>query len=93
MRIVSLLIALVVGSSAHAEHPIPDPPEGGINYTLQGECHDNETGEQGYCYAGYGTDGVFYITFWQDDRLMFIRRVVGDQPYEQMWTADLYASY
>jgi len=93
MRIALLLTALLVASSVHANEP-PPPPEGGINFTLQGECQDNESGLTGMCYAGYGTDGTFYLTFWVDGVLQFIRTVAPDaSAYETIWVRDTFNSF
>lgn len=87
MKLAYALTALLALSSPSlADHPVPPVPEGGINYTIQGECQDNETGEKGYCYAGYTKDGTFVLSFWQDGVLKMIRRVVGDS-YETIWVA------
>lgn len=82
---LSLAIALTP-MMATADHPIPPVPEGGIRYVMEGECQDNETKAEGYCYGGYTADGTFILTFWQDGELKFIRRVVGDS-YETVWVA------
>lgn len=88
-----LLTASLVASSALANEP-PPPPEGGINFTLQGECQDNESGIKGFCYAGYGTDGTFYLTFWVDGELQFIRQVPpGASDYETVWTRATFNSF
>ena len=87
-----ILTALLVASSAHANEP-PPIPEGGINYVMQGECQDNETGLTGYCYGGYDNKGNFYLTFWLDNQLQFIRKVVENQPYETICVNDTYNSF
>lgn len=88
-----VLLFMLCASMVRADEP-PPPPEGGINYSLQSPCSDNETGLTGFCYAGYGTDGTFYLTFWQDGVLQFIRRVPpGQTNYEVVWVRNTYNSF
>lgn len=90
--VIFVLLGWLTGP-VYADEP-PPPPEGGINYTIQSPCADNETGLKGFCYAGYGTDGTFYLTFYQDGVLQFIRRVpLGQTDYEVVWVRDTYNSF
>lgn len=91
-RFIAVLLAtlFLIGSTEAA--PLPEPPEGGINWLYEGACTDNETGEKGYCHIGVDVSGAVYTTLWQDDKLMLIRRSTADG-YETLWMSDEYASY
>lgn len=86
-----LCFLLMFATAARADEP-PPIPEGGLAFFLEGPCSDNETGERGYCYMGRATDGSVYLTFYQDDELMMVRKVTGDS-YKTIWQADHFASY
>lgn len=90
MRSIVLLLA-ALPAMAMANEP-PPVPEGGINFVIESECEDHETGQKGECYGGYAVDGTFYVVFWQDNVMMFIRKSVGDS-YETIWVNDHYNSY
>ena len=88
MKLLYVLTAfLALSSPSLANHPVPDPPEGGINFFYQAQCSDNETGESGMCYVGRDNTGQVYMTFYQGEKLMFIRRVIPGG-YETIWVAD-----
>lgn len=69
----------------------PPVPKGGLWFYEQGTCTDQETGQSGYCFMGLTPEGRKYLTFWQDDILMFIREVVGTS-YITVWVNDKYNS-
>jgi hypothetical protein len=77
---------MAVTTTANAEHPTPPVPDGGINYTMEGQCVDTESKEEGYCYGGYTVDGTFVLTFWQNGELKLIRQATSDG-YVTLWTA------
>lgn len=92
MRSIVLFLA-VLPAMVMASEP-PPPPEGGIHFVIWGECVDQTTGQEGYCYTGYGVDESVYTTFWQDDEMMFIRKTEkGSTDYEEVWTNPKYNSY
>ena len=87
-----LMFLLLFPFAAMAENHPPEPPEGGITFTYQTACTDLATQEKGYCYVGHDKDGNYYVTFWQDDKLINISKVVGDD-VEVIWMDDHFASY
>ncbi len=94
LKLALALCLATLATPGIADHPAPPVPAGGINFAIEGKCEDHETGEKGYCYAGYGTDGTFYATFWQDDVMKFIRQIKpGFTDYETVWVAHGYATY
>ena len=89
---IFLAIFLLIASPVLANEP-PDPPEGGFVVLFASPCSDDESGEKGECYLLQAVkDGVQYVTFYQGERLMFIRKVVGDS-YETVWVRDSYNSF
>jgi hypothetical protein len=85
LQLVLVLFLALWGTTTRADEP-PPVPEGGINFVIEGKYTDHETGAEGECYGGYGTDGTFYLTFWQNGVMMFIRQKKGNAPYETVWT-------
>lgn len=67
----------------------PPVPEGGLVMLYSSPCSDDETGEKGMCYIMQDQEGNNYVTFWQDETLMFIRQLVGDG-YTVIWVRDTY---
>lgn len=88
MRYIALCALL---ASPVAANEAPPVPEGGLQFIWQAPCTDDESGEKGFCYLGKTKDGKTYLTFWQDDILMFIREVVGDS-YITIWVNDRFNS-
>ncbi len=88
---LSILATILTTGLTRADEP-PPVPEGGINFVIEGKCTDQETGEKGDCYGGYTNDGTFYVTFWQDGVMMFIRKSTGTG-YEPVWVNAQYNSY
>jgi len=87
-----LMFLLLFPSLLWAENPIPEPPEGGITFVQQTKCTDLATSEKGYCFIGRDKSGNWYVTFWQDDKLMKISKVVGEE-VTVIWTDDRFATY
>lgn len=90
MRYVLLIVLALFAFSVKANE-LPPLPEGGLDFFLEGVCIDDESGQEGYCYMGKSKDGVTYLTFWQDDKMMLIREVTGDT-YKTIWTSDHFNS-
>ena len=80
--LLALCLALLPTGSM-AKGP-PPPPEGGLTYTHQGNCKDDESGELGYCYLAHDKAGIFYLIFWQKGELMLIRQVT-ETGYITLW--------
>lgn len=92
MKPLILALCLVLwGTTTKADDP-PPVPNGGITFTYQATCTDIATSEKGMCYVGHDIEGNYYVTFWQDDQLMKISKVVGDE-VEVVWMDDHFASY
>jgi hypothetical protein len=87
-----LLVLLLFPSLLWAENPIPDPPDGGITFVQQTKCTDLATSEKGYCFIGHDLSGNWYVTFWQNDRLMKISKVVGEE-VTVLWQDINFATY
>lgn len=85
LRLALVLAALALPTTATADEP-PPVPEGGLNFYYDSPCSDQETGEVGHCFLGRAIDGTIYMTFWQNEELMLIRRVLPDGGYETIWT-------
>jgi hypothetical protein len=80
----SLFVALAT-TTAIANHPTPPMPEGGISFFYQSACTDVKTKREGMCYVGTDMTGTMYITFFINDELVFIRKVLPDGGYETLW--------
>jgi hypothetical protein len=94
MKALLTLIALsfsLLGSISHANEP-PPLPLGGLVPLHEAPCSDMETGERGHCYLQKDLMDNVYMSFMQDDVLMFIRRVI-DGGYETIWMNDRYNSF
>lgn len=93
-RFTSALLAtfLVFASLANANHPVPPVPEGGIMWFDTSSCSDDESGQTGTCHVGMTPDGQYFLTFWQDDEMQFIRKVTPDG-YETIWMAHGFNTY
>ena len=76
-------------TTTKAEPPLL--PEGRLAFFYQAACVDDESHEEGYCYMGKSQDGTVYMSFWQGDKLMFIREVTGDT-YITIWTDPMFNS-
>lgn len=83
-----ILAAMLLAGTAVANEPPPIPEESLVTLHTSA-CSDSETGQRGTCYLMQDVEGIVYVTFWQEETLMFIRQIVGDG-YIVIWVNDLY---
>ncbi len=88
LRLIFLMTCLAGQAVANEYPPVP---EGGLIVLQVIDCTDGETGEKGTCQTYQGIDGTVYVTFWQGDVMMFVRKVV-DNGYETVWVNDQFMS-
>ena len=86
-----LALCLVLSPAMSMADEAPPVPEGGLSFFYQSPCADSETGQKGYCFLGRDQTGQTFLTFWQEEELMFIRQVTGDT-YETIWVNPKYNS-
>lgn len=87
MRCIAIYALLATGVLANEP---PTVPEGGLSHLYTTLCIDAETQQKGTCHVMQDIQGVIYTTFWQHDKLMFIRRSLPDGGYETVWERDTY---
>ena len=73
-------------------NPVPPTPEGGLIVLHKDDCVDIATQEEGICVVAMDKEDNIYVIFFQHDKMMFIRRIVGDG-YEELWTNDKFNSF
>jgi len=87
-----VLAALLLASPVVGQE-LPPVPEGGLNHFHESPCTDNETKERGMCYLSNDRQGTIYLTFIQNERITFIRRLRPEGGYETMYVRNGYNTF
>lgn len=91
MRHILVLAVGLMASQVMANEP-PPVPEGGLIALASTPCQDAATKEQGQCFVMQDVQGNVYVSFYQGETLMFIRRPLGDS-YEDIWVNERFNTF
>jgi hypothetical protein len=94
MKVLATLIvcSFVLLASSTSANELPPVPEGGLYHYEEYACFDRETDEVGDCVMSMDMQGNRYLTFIQNEEIMFLRRVYPDS-YETFWVNDKYNTF
>jgi len=88
--LIVLIYVLWAGSASSQE--LPQVPEGGLLHYKVSDCTDNESGEVGECVISVDRNNNVYMTFLQNERIQFIRKITGDG-YEELYMRDTFNTF
>jgi len=91
-RMALIAVSLFLLAGAVAAQDLPPVPEGGLLHKSSHDCTDNASGEVGECFISVDRNDNVYMTFLQNERIQFIRKMV-DGGYEELYMRDTFNSF
>ena len=91
-RMALIAVSLFLLAGAVAAQDLPPVPEGGLLHKSVQDCTDNASGEVGECIISVDRNDNVYMTFLQNERVQFIRKIV-DGGYEELYMRDSFKSF
>ena len=91
-RIALIAVGLFLLAGALAAQDLPPVPEGGLLHQSSHDCTDNASGEVGECFISVDRNYNVYMTFLQNERIQFVRKMV-DGGYEELYMRDSFNSF
>jgi len=87
-----LALSLVLSATMTMASPPPPSPDGGLQQLGSEPCTDAATLQEGTCYVSRDIHDNIYVSFLQEQGLMFIRKLVAGG-YETIWTSDWFDAF